>query len=149
MQAKLGEYNSHREKSGYRPIAVGIGVNAGSLMLGTVGEHERMDGSVISDAVNLSSRLQSLTRIYGASVLTTGQTLKKLKNPGRFHCRFIDRIRVRGRKETVLLFGPPLPVRSGSISARISRERSVSCWSWPSRILTTRCFASTENAANS
>jgi class 3 adenylate cyclase len=104
MQAKLGEYNSHREKSGYRPIAVGIGVNAGSLMLGTVGEHERMDGSVISDAVNLSSRLQSLTRIYGASVLTTGQTLKKLKNPGRFHCRFIDRIRVRGRKETVLLF---------------------------------------------
>jgi len=104
MQGRLREYNVHRAKSGYRQISIGTGVHTGSLMLGTVGEHERMDGSVIADAVNLCSRLQALTRVYGAQVLTTGRTLKGLANPGQFPCRFIDRIRVRGKKQTVLLF---------------------------------------------
>ncbi len=58
MQKKLvEEYNGHRAKSGYPPIGIGIGVNNGKLMLGTVGKHERMDGSVIADTVNLCSRL--------------------------------------------------------------------------------------------
>jgi class 3 adenylate cyclase/HAMP domain-containing protein len=104
MNRRLVEYNEHRAKSGYPPIAIGVAVNAGRLMLGTVGEHERMDGSVISDAVNLCSRLESLTRVYGAKVLTTGKTLKGLTSRGAFSSRFIDRVRVRGRREAVLLF---------------------------------------------
>ncbi|HVP17445.1 MAG TPA: adenylate/guanylate cyclase domain-containing protein [Spirochaetia bacterium] len=104
MRQKLVEYNSHRAKSGYRPIAVGFGVNLGKLMLGTVGEHERMDGSVIADAVNLCSRVQTLTRVYGSSILTTGHTLKSLSNPRTFSFRFIDRVRVRGKQEAILLF---------------------------------------------
>ncbi|MGA2762564.1 MAG: adenylate/guanylate cyclase domain-containing protein [Spirochaetia bacterium] len=104
MQKKLVGYNADRAKSGYRPIAVGFGVNTGKLMLGTVGEHERMDGSVISDAVNLCSRVQTLTRVYGSSILTTGHTLKALSDPRRFTFRFIDRVRVRGKREAILLF---------------------------------------------
>ena len=104
MQKKLVEYNGHRRNSGYKPIAIGIGVHSGTLMLGTLGEHERMDGSVISDAVNLTSRLEGLTRMYGAAILTTGQTVSKLADPRAFHLRFIDRVRVKGRKETVMLF---------------------------------------------
>ncbi len=104
IQGKLVEYNGHRAKTGYTPIQVGIGVHCGSLMLGTLGEHERMDGSVISDAVNLASRLEGLTRMYGASILTTGQTVSKLADPHAFDLRFIDRVRVKGRKETVMLF---------------------------------------------
>ena len=67
------EYNEHRGTSGYLPIAIGVAVHTGRLMLGTVGEQERMDGSVISDAVNLCSRLEALTRIYGDGILTTGR----------------------------------------------------------------------------
>jgi class 3 adenylate cyclase len=104
MQKRLVEYNADRAKAGYPPIGIGVGVNAGKLMLGTVGEHERMDGSVIADAVNLCSRLQSLTRTYESTILTTGNTLKTLSNPRRFSFRFIDRVRVRGRQETTLLF---------------------------------------------
>jgi two-component system sensor histidine kinase ChiS len=63
-----------------------------------------MDGSVISDTVNLCSRLQGLTRVYGSAVLTTGRTLKTLQDPTRFRCRFIDRVRVRGRNEPILIF---------------------------------------------
>jgi class 3 adenylate cyclase/HAMP domain-containing protein len=104
MQRKLVEYNEHRSKSGYPPITVGIGVNSGKVMLGTVGEHERMDGSVIADAVNLCSRLETLTRVYGAGILTTGKTLKALSSKDHFSFRFIDRVRVRGRREAVLVF---------------------------------------------
>jgi class 3 adenylate cyclase/HAMP domain-containing protein len=104
MHRKLITYNADRAKTGYVPISIGIGVNLGTLMLGTVGEHERMDGSVISDAVNLCSRLETLTRVYGSGILTTGRTLKALSSPGRVSSRFIDRVRVRGRREAVLVF---------------------------------------------
>jgi class 3 adenylate cyclase/HAMP domain-containing protein len=104
MQRKVEEYNGHRAKTGYKPINIGIGVHTGSLMLGTLGELERMDGSVISDAVNLASRLEGLTRVYGASVLTTSQTVRSLKTPGDFRFRLIDRVRVKGRRENVMLF---------------------------------------------
>jgi class 3 adenylate cyclase/HAMP domain-containing protein len=122
MQEAMVEYNTHRARSDYKPISIGIGLNAGRLMLGTVGEHERMDGSVISDAVNLASRLQGLTRVYGSAILTTGQTLKMLAEPTRFRCRFVDRVRVRGRKETILLFevldGEPPAQREKKLSYR-------------------------------
>jgi class 3 adenylate cyclase len=104
MQKKLVEYNMHRHRSGYKAISIGVGVHSGILMLGTLGEHERMDGSVISDAVNLASRLEGLTRMYGAAILTTGQTVSKLADPKAFNLRFIDRVRVKGRKENVMIF---------------------------------------------
>jgi two-component system sensor histidine kinase ChiS len=101
MLEKLDEYNGHRRSSGYSPIRVGIGIHTGRLMLGTLGEHGRMDVSVISDAVNLASRLQGLSKIYGASLLVTGQALGSLKNPAGWRNRFIDRVRVKGRRDTV------------------------------------------------
>lgn len=129
MQERLRLYNVHRRKSGFRPIAVGVGVHTGSLMLGTIGEDQRMDGSVISDTVNLCSRLQGLTRMYGSAILTTGQTLKLLEDPGRFHSRFIDRVRVRGRKETILIFeildGEPPDQRERKLSYRQHLARAL------------------------
>ncbi len=129
MQQRLAEYNGHRKSSGYRPISIGIGVHSGTLMLGTVGEHERMDGSVIADAVNLASRLEALTRLYGAAILTTGRTLKSLRATGRFACRFIDRVQVKGREGTVLLFevldGCPPAEREMKLSSREELARGL------------------------
>ena len=104
MRRELTDYNEHRKKSGYVPISVGVGIHTGNLMLGTVGEHERMDGSVISDAVNLGSRLEALTRLYGGTILISGQTLKALNNPEKYHHRYIDRVQVRGRKEITTIY---------------------------------------------
>jgi two-component system sensor histidine kinase ChiS len=73
-------------------------------MLGTLGEQERMDGSVISDAVNLCSRLESLSRIYGETILLTGETLSHLDRRRGYGTRFVDRVRVRGRKGAVLVY---------------------------------------------
>jgi len=104
MRAKLVEYNAHRASAGYPAIQVGIAINTGKLMMGTLGEQERMDGSVISDAVNLTSRLEGLSRLYGETILITGPTLSLLAGRRDFHTRFIDRVRVRGRKEAVLIY---------------------------------------------
>jgi two-component system sensor histidine kinase ChiS len=104
MRAKLVEYNLHRASAGYPAIQVGIAINTGKLMMGTLGEQERMDGSVISDAVNLTARLEGLSRLYGETILITGPTLSLLEGRRDFHTRFIDRVRVRGRKEAVLIY---------------------------------------------
>jgi class 3 adenylate cyclase/HAMP domain-containing protein len=104
MRAKLVEYNGHRASAGYGPIQVGIAINTGKLMMGTLGEQERMDGTVISDAVNLASRLEGLSRLYGDTVLITGPTLSLLEGRRDFHTRFVDRVRVRGRREAVLIY---------------------------------------------
>jgi len=48
-------------RAGYDPIRIGI--NTGMMMLGTLGEANRMEGSVISDAVNLAARLEGLTKL--------------------------------------------------------------------------------------
>ncbi len=104
MRAKLVEYNGHRASTGYAAIQVGIAINTGKLMMGTLGEQERMDGTVIADAVNLASRLEGLSRLYGDTVLITGPTLSLLEGRRDFHTRFVDRVRVRGRKEAVLIY---------------------------------------------
>jgi len=54
--------------------------------------------------VNLCSRLENLTRVYGSGILTTGKTLQRLVARSRFSFRFVDRVRVRGRREAVLIF---------------------------------------------
>jgi class 3 adenylate cyclase/HAMP domain-containing protein len=121
MRHKLREYNQHRASSGYPPIAVGIALNTGRLMLGTLGEQERMDGSVIADTVNLTSRLEGLSRLYGNTILITGPTLSLLDNPRQYHTRFIDRVRVRGRKEPVLIY----EVFDGELPEAIERRQGL------------------------
>ncbi|MBN2353553.1 MAG: adenylate/guanylate cyclase domain-containing protein [Spirochaetales bacterium] len=96
MQRKLVEYNTQRHSSGYQPIAIGVGVHTGKLMLGTVGESLRMDGTVIADAVNLASRLEGLTIKYHVRILTTRDTLDRLPDRAFFSYRFVDRVRVGG-----------------------------------------------------
>jgi PAS domain S-box-containing protein len=104
MLQNLAKYNQHRLKSGYVPIQIGIGINTGSLMLGTVGGQNRMDGTVISDAVNLASRLEGLTKYYGTSLLISQQTLGRLHNPTEYSLRFIERVTVKGKSKAVAVF---------------------------------------------
>lgn len=88
-----------------RPIVdIGIGVNTGEMMLGTIGGTGRMEGTVISDAVNTASRIEALTKIYGTSLLMSEAVYLKLENPGDFCVRVLDRVRVKGREEPILIY---------------------------------------------
>jgi two-component system sensor histidine kinase ChiS len=90
MLKRLEIYNGYREKSGYLPIKIGIGINTGLLILGTVGTEKRMDGTVISDAVNLSARIETLTKNYSTPLLISHHTYAALINPEDFAIRMID-----------------------------------------------------------
>jgi adenylate cyclase len=104
MLNSLAEYNQHRANSGRTSIKIGIGINTGSLMLGTVGGKNRMDGTVISDSVNLGSRLENLTKKYGVSLLITHHTLAHLDNPTEYNIRFIEQVKVKGKSKAVAVF---------------------------------------------
>jgi predicted ATPase/class 3 adenylate cyclase len=104
MLNRLLEYNQNRAHSGYAPIKIGIGINTGSLMLGTVGGPNRMDGTVISDAVNLASRVESLTKNYGVSLLITQETFLRLENPSKYAIRSLDTVKVKGKSEAVTVY---------------------------------------------
>ncbi|MDR1903047.1 MAG: adenylate/guanylate cyclase domain-containing protein [Treponema sp.] len=104
IQEKLLEYNIHRAKSGYRPLAMGIGLHTGTLMLGVVGVNGRMQNTVISDAVNLASRLESMTKAFNISMAISEQTFKKLEDPGSYMYRFIGQVRVKGKAEPVSVY---------------------------------------------
>ncbi|HMW04682.1 MAG TPA: 7TM diverse intracellular signaling domain-containing protein [Leptospiraceae bacterium] len=101
MQETVREYNLIRQKANYKPIQIGIGIHVGSLMLGTIGEANRMDATVISDAVNLASRLEGLTKIYGAPILISDVTFQKIKNQEDYQYRMLGRVQVKGKKDSV------------------------------------------------
>lgn len=104
MQAKIIEYNEHRAKMGYRPISMGVGVHTGALMLGVVGVRDRMENTVISDAVNLASRLQAITKAFNIPLAISEQTFKELEDPGVYKYRFIGKVKVKGKAAPVSVF---------------------------------------------
>jgi two-component system sensor histidine kinase ChiS len=104
IQKTVLVYNDHRRAQGYQPIRVGTGIHSGSIMLGTIGETERMEGTVISDAVNLASRMEGLTKIYGANIVMSEQVLLRLQNSDHYNFRFLDHVLVKGKREPVSVF---------------------------------------------
>ncbi|MCR9141945.1 MAG: AAA family ATPase [bacterium] len=101
MHLAMVEFNRERAHAGRSPVGMGVGINTGQLMLGTIGEANRMEGTVISDAVNLASRIESLTKMYGASLIVSGQTFGQLADPAAYAHRLLDRVRVKGKQEPV------------------------------------------------
>jgi two-component system sensor histidine kinase ChiS len=103
MQEKVAEYNKQRIERGWIPIKIGVGLHTGNLILGTVGEAERMNSTVIADAVNLASRLEAATKYYGVGIIVSEKTLEKLPNTSEFKTRLLDKVQVKGKLESVII----------------------------------------------
>jgi len=103
MHKTLAEYNEDRTRAGCFPVRIGVGINTGLLVLGVIGESGRMEGTVIGDAVNLTSRIEGLTKEYGVSILISQNTLSSMKNQEKYMIRFIDWVKVKGKDN-------PLPI---------------------------------------
>jgi two-component system sensor histidine kinase ChiS len=104
MHQEVARYNCHLAAEGSQPIQIGVGMHWGSLMLGIIGEAQRLQGTVISDAVNIASRLEGLTKRYRVPILISEQTLQALGDPARYNCRFLDRVQVKGKTELISVF---------------------------------------------
>ena len=104
IQEQIKIYNQHRQSCGYNSIQLGIGIHTGSMMLGTIGENERMDSTVISDAVNLCARIESLTKDYGLRIALSESTWEAVKDKEFLEERYIGQIFVKGKKEPVPIY---------------------------------------------
>lgn len=126
---RLAEYNQSRAKAGYIPIQVGIGINTGSLMLGTVGGYSRMDSTVISDAVNLASRIEGLTKDYRVSLLISHYTFSQLNDANQYAFRIIDRVKVKGKLAAVSVYevfeADPPKIREAKLATKTAFEEAL------------------------
>lgn len=121
MLRMLEAFNADRRASGRAPIAIGVGINTGSLMMGTIGESHRMDGTVISDAVNLAARIESLTKTYHAPLLISEYTWRELADPTAYDIQPVDVVVVKGKTHPVAIYTvSPSSRTSGSAAAATS-----------------------------
>jgi len=104
LHSVVDEYNEERQSYGLLPMGIGVGLHLGELMLGIIGSEDRMQGAVVSDAVNLAARLEGLTRIYGSSVTLSELTFSQLKDPDLYMHRFVDKVSVKGKKQPVSVY---------------------------------------------
>lgn len=132
MQLALRRLNEERASRNEEIIEIGIGINSGRAMLGTVGGHKRMDGTVIGDAVNAAERLEKLTKVYQVPVLLSGHTVERLPAASKFQMRWLGRERVKGKRQWLelyeLLDGQPIEVVKLRRSTQALFEKGLHQW---------------------
>ena len=104
MHKEIDSYNNYRKKKGRVPIKVGIGLHTGQIMLGIIGDKKRMDAGVVADSVNTASRMEGLTKFYGASTIISEHTLSRVKEPQKYNYRSLGRAQVKGKEKAIAVF---------------------------------------------
>jgi class 3 adenylate cyclase len=104
MIHSLNNYNKKLLEKRLPIIEVGIGLHTGKAMLGTVGTHQRMDVTVISDSVNAAARVESMTKAFGTKILITEETKQQIKDLSRYKMRYIADTQIQGKTNPVTLY---------------------------------------------
>jgi predicted ATPase/class 3 adenylate cyclase len=104
MAHALRAFNGESVARGWPPLEMGIGVNSGPLVLGTVGSADRLKCGVVGDTVNTASRIEQLTKRYGTRFLVGEQTQRLLDDAGRFALRAVDRVAAKGKAQAMTLY---------------------------------------------
>ena len=102
MVSALDMFNGDRKKLGQPALNIGIGLATGSVIAGNIGSPERKNYTVIGDAVNLSARIEGLTKAYGARILICEATFAALKKPAPH--RRVDVVQVKGQETATTLY---------------------------------------------
>jgi len=97
----LREFNKSL-KGKVNELKIGCGIHTGDAIVGNFGSNDRFDYTAIGDSVNLASRLEGLTKHYGASIIISESTHEAIKN--KFPSRRIDLVRVKGKRKPVTIY---------------------------------------------
>jgi len=104
MQRELKELNRLFAEKSFPTLKAGIGIHTGELVAGNIGSSNRMEYTVIGDTVNLSSRLEGLTKLVDAAIVCSSSTLNSLSGDSNYKHRFLLKIKVKGRKQPVSVY---------------------------------------------
>ena len=102
MIVALKELNIHLQAEGLPQINIGIGINTGEALVGNMGSEQRFDYSVIGDAVNLASRLESSSKTLGKTIVIGEDTRHTIETSYPFE--YIDSITVKGKTEEIKVY---------------------------------------------
>ncbi|MGB3535242.1 MAG: adenylate/guanylate cyclase domain-containing protein [Microcoleaceae cyanobacterium] len=111
MRHRLKEFN--RSRANEPQIRIGIGMSSGEVVSGNIGSQKRMDYTVIGDGVNLSARLEQLTKVYGCDIILSEMTYELCSD--KIWVRELDKVRVKGKRKAVSIY-ELIDRRSQSIS---------------------------------
>ena len=121
MANAVRDINLDHRARGLPDIGIGIGLNTGFMCVGDMGSNIRRSYTVIGDAVNLGSRLEGLSKVYGVDTVVSESTRKLATD---FAWQELDRVRVKGKDQAVAIFWPMAP------SERLSPEASGELKTW-------------------
>ena len=107
MANAIRKLNEEHRAKGLPEIGVGIGLNTGTMCVGDMGSSVRQSYTVIGDSVNLGSRLEGLSKVYGVDIVVSESTRKLAPE---FAWQELDKVRVKGKEQAVSIFWPLAPV---------------------------------------
>lgn len=132
MLRALDAFNQEHEGEPGVPLSVGIGINAGPIMLGTIGGAERLDTGVVGDAVNLASRVEGMTKLYGARLIVSEAVRESMAEPEAIPMRELDLVVAKGKRLPIRIYevldGLPEQERAAKLSGREDYAGALAAW---------------------
>lgn len=140
LQKELENYNQKRKAQGRKMLRTGIGLNTGNLMLGVIGDVNRYESTVISDAVNTASRMEGLTKVFGAAIILSEKSLTDLKEGDAlkeqpqeaydFAYRYLGKVKGKGKDKALKIYdlyeGETVAIRELKAQTKLTFEDGIS-----------------------